>query len=199
MIGTHEMVRGCFAGRVWAVGGILIRFLEGHVVFFEGTVDLIGGDMDKPKRCSLGRRSLIHITEDRFKQPKCADDVCLNKALGARDRTVNMSFCGTVNDRARFMLREHTRNKGGIANVSSNKPMTPVAFGTRQVFQVTGIGELVDVNNGLLLVFQPVEHKIGTDKSRPTCDANAHDQNKFATTPAISAIWKRICETSFAI
>jgi len=60
--------------------------------------------------------------------------------------------------------------RGTIANVDLSKTMLGIALQRPESTQVTGIGQLIDIDNGLVTLGKPIENKIGPDKTGTTCD-----------------------------
>lgn len=77
-----------------------------------------------------------------------------------------MGLGGKVDDGARLMLSQQALDQGGISNVALHKNMARITLQGRQILQVTGIGQLVEVDHGFIRMRQPVEHKIGADEAR---------------------------------
>jgi hypothetical protein len=48
--------------------------------------------------------------------------------------------------------------------------MAGVAFEAGVVFEIAGVGEFVEIDDGLIVASQPVEHKIGADEAGTTSD-----------------------------
>jgi hypothetical protein len=81
-----------------------------------------------------------------------------------------MGFGGKV-DHGIHPLFEDFADQAVIANVSLDEFMTGVPFDTLQIFEIAGIGELVEVKNpALRIVLQHKPDEIGSDKSRSACD-----------------------------
>jgi len=61
-----------------------------------------------------------------------------------------MAFSGEVNDGARFVFVEQTRYQIGIANVTTYERMPCVTLQAGKVLQITGVGEFVEIDNGIV-------------------------------------------------
>ena len=61
-----------------------------------------------------------------------------------------MALCSEVNDGARFVFVEQTRYQVSIANVATYERMSWVALQAGKVLQITGVGEFVEIDNGIV-------------------------------------------------
>ncbi len=114
------------------------------------------------------------ITPHRFEQAEGADDVGLNELARAMDGAVHMAFCGEVDHRARLVLGQQAADQGGIADVALHQLMTSIALQAGQSLGVTRVGELVEVDDGLIAGGQPVEHEVGANKTCAAGHKNCH-------------------------
>ena len=85
------------------------------------------------------------------------------------DGSVDVALGGKMHDRARLVLRQQLRDQLGVADVAVDEGMALVSLDSRQVAEVAGVGQLVEIDDGLVLAGQPVKDKIGAYESRAAC------------------------------
>ena len=109
-----------------------------------------------------------------FQQTKGAHHIGLYKLAGAMDRTIHMALRRKVHNGLGLMLLEQCGNDGSVANIGLGKRMSFVVGNAGEITEIARVGERIDVKQGRALAGQPVQHKISTDKPRPTSNQN-HD------------------------
>ena len=111
---------------------------------------------------------------DFFKQIKSADNIGLDKVFRAMDRSINMAFSGEVEHCARLVFGQQTGYQGAVANVAVHKEMPRVAIQRRKRFQIACVGQLVEVDDGLVGLGQPVKDKVCANEAGCAGDENSH-------------------------
>ena len=96
-----------------------------------------------------------------LQKPESTDHVGLDEVLGAMDGAVHMRLGRKVDDGAWPVLGQQARDQRTVANVAMHKHMARIALQAGQVVQVAGVGELVEVEHGLVRAAEPVEHEVG--------------------------------------
>ena len=77
-----------------------------------------------------------------------------------------MAFRGEVHHVIDVVLVKQTLNRLFVANVRLNKDIIRVVFHALQVFQITGIGQLVHIDDLDVAVFvQHINHEVRADKA----------------------------------
>lgn len=76
-----------------------------------------------------------------------------------------MAFGGEIDDGARLVRGQQIADQIAVADVAANEDMAVIAVQPLQRIQIAGIGQLVEIDDRLIEVFQPVENKIPTDES----------------------------------
>ena len=121
------MVTGGLACTVGAVGLVAVGFCKGRIGFGQRTIDLVGGDVQKPEAAFCRSPPLWAITligqgrpkaSHRLQQAEGAHDVGLNELTGAMDGAVHMAFGGKVDHRAGLVLGQQAADQVGIADVA---------------------------------------------------------------------------------
>ncbi len=75
-----------------------------------------------------------------------------------------MTFGGKVN----YPIRagHHLFNQRGVTDITSNKRIGRMLVDATEIFQITGVGEFIKINNLVgRMVFQPIMNKIGANKT----------------------------------
>ena len=85
-----------------------------------------------------------------------------------------MAFRGKVQDGARLVFVEQSRQQIEISDVALDENMAWVALQAGQILQVTGIGQLVEIKNRLIALGEPVQHEIAADEPGTAGYENGH-------------------------
>ena len=93
------------------------------------------------------RGQVAPIVEAGAQKLEHADDIGLDKFLGAGDRAVDMGFGGEVHDHVGLKFRDRPRHGGVIADVGAQKGETRIFRDGRERIQIAGVGELIDDEN----------------------------------------------------
>ena len=83
-----------------------------------------------------------------------------------------MAFGREIEHGARAVLLQQPGQQGAVADIPLHEHMARVALEAGEIVQVAGVGQLVEIDNGLVMGRKPVEYKIGTDKTCAACDQN---------------------------
>ena len=191
--GAHQVVAGGLAGAVGAVGFVAMGFGKGRIVLGQRAVDLIGGNMQKAERGLVGLRQSRPIPTHCLEQAEGAHNIGLDELAWAMNGSVDMTFGGKVHHCAWLVFKQQSRNQRSVANVALHKHVAGIALQAGQGFEVSGVSELVEVDNGLALCSKPVEHEIGTDKAGTPCYKNIHFHFKSKQTSLIHFLMEYFC------
>lgn len=165
MPGANEMIASSFTGTVGAIRFVLIGFREGWIFFRQRTIDFVGGNMQEAEGSLLSFWQVVPVTTHRFEQVKGADDVGLDKFTRAMDGAIDVAFSGEVDDGTRFGIGQQVGNQATVTDAATNELVTWIAFEFFKVLEVTGVGEQVEVNDGLVTLLEPVEDKVRANKA----------------------------------
>jgi hypothetical protein len=83
-----------------------------------------------------------------------------------------MAFGSKIDHRARLVLRQQLRQQSAVTNIALHKNVARIALQAGQIVQVARIGELVEVDNRLVVACQPVEDEVGANKACAASDKN---------------------------
>jgi hypothetical protein len=76
-----------------------------------------------------------------------------------------MALRREIYDRSHAMFSQHARDQIEIANVRLDEYMALVVLYRTKVFEVPGVRQLVEIDNGFVALFEPVENEVRADKS----------------------------------
>jgi len=81
---------------------------------------------------------------------------------------------GEVEHGARLVRSQQLRHQLGVVDVALDENVPCIAAQAVEVAQIAGVGELVEVDDGLVLLCQPLQHEVGADEAR-----SAGNQDQF--------------------
>ena len=110
------------------------------------------------------------IGAHRLQQLKGADNVGLDERFGATDGMIDMAFCSKVENSPRPVAGEQAIEQQAVCNVTVDEQMARVMLQSRQRFKVAGIGELIEVDDRLIMPSEPIQDEVGTDEAGTACD-----------------------------
>jgi hypothetical protein len=105
------------------------------------------------------------VLEGAFEQVVGALDVGADEVAGPVYRAVDVGFGCEIDDRARLMFREQTRDESAVCDVPVNEDVALVAFEGDQVLGIACVSERVEVHHALIAPAQPFEHEVRTDEA----------------------------------
>ncbi|MNM78831.1 hypothetical protein D3C81_907490 [compost metagenome] len=85
-----------------------------------------------------------------------------------------MGLGGKVDDRARLVLLQQAGYQFGVADVAVHEDVALVALQTTQGLQVACVSQLVEVDHGLVIAGQPVQHEVRANEACTTSYQNSH-------------------------
>ena len=85
-----------------------------------------------------------------------------------------MRFGREVDDGTGLVLGQQAFEQGGVANVALHEDVAGVALHAIEVVQVASVGELVEVDHGLVAVGYPVKHEVGANEAGAASYQNCH-------------------------
>ena len=77
-----------------------------------------------------------------------------------------------IDHRARSVLGQQLAHQGAVANIALHEHMPGIVLERGQGFQIARVSELVQVQHWLIALREPIQYKIGADKTGPACDEN---------------------------
>jgi hypothetical protein len=115
----------------------------------------------------------------RLQQREGAFDVRLDEGTRAVDASVDVALGGEVQHGARAVLGQQAVDERAITDVAVHEDMPCVALQRGQVAQVAGVGEGVEIDDGLVALRQPVEDEVAADEA----GASGHEEGHFGALP----------------
>ena len=138
-------------------------------------IHLIGGDVVEAEGLFARLRQARPVGAGGFQQAVGADDIGLDKRRRAVDGTVDMGFGGQVHDGVRLKLRQRGANRRLIDYIGLQELVARVIRDAGQGLQVTGVGQLVEVEHLVLGVVEQMADQCRANKARATGDQNTHE------------------------
>ena len=96
------------------------------------------------------------------------------------DGAIHMALSGKIDDRIWLVMVQQLADKQRIPNIAPDKNMLGIPIKRRQITDVAGIGELVEVDDPLPRS-APGQHIAGTDKPRASGYKNCLHSDTFQT------------------
>jgi len=95
-----------------------------------------------------------------IQQVNCSDDIGVNKVKRGKNRTVNMTFGGKMNDAIGNMLFEDSFKVICVEDISFLKKLVWRMFNVPKILQVPGVRQCIQVNNPVAGIFRnkPAHH-----------------------------------------
>src|SRR4051812_8961950 len=128
--------------------------------------------MDETEGAALFLRQVAPIGARRLQQPESAHDVRLDEGFGSVDGAVDVRLGCEVDDCPRLVCGQQAAHKILVGDIAFNEDVPLVILQGPQIFAVTGIGQLVQIDDGLAARSQPVQYKVGAYKASPSSNQN---------------------------
>ena len=170
--GAHQVVGRGFACAVGAVGFIGVSFCKGRGIFSQSAIDLVGADVQEAEGGLVILWQTTPVGPHGFQEAEGAHHISLDEVLRAVDGAVDVAFRREVEHRARAVLGQQPVDEGAITQVALHEGVSRIALQADEVFHVAGVGEFVEVDNGLVADSQPVEYEITANEAGTAGDEN---------------------------
>ena len=141
--------------------------LHKEAVRAQSAVHLIGGHLQVLLALfpSLGI-GVVPCLLGALQQVDGAHHVALHKNFGVLDGAVHVALGGKVDDVIEIVLLEQAFHQLLVADIALHEHMAGVALHVLQVFQIAGVGQLIQIDQqDLRVLFEHIMHKVGTDKT----------------------------------
>ena len=106
--------------------------------------------MDEAETGALGSVRFGPVAAGRFEQAERADDIGLDKGRRSRDGPVDMGLRREMDHSVGFELAEEGLDCRPIADVGMHEAVAGMSGDIAQGFERARIGELVDIENGIV-------------------------------------------------
>jgi hypothetical protein len=100
-----------------------------------------------------------------FKHCERPEQVGLHEGCGSVDRPVDVALGSEVHDGVGLVLREDCAECGGIAEIDMFEGVVRIAFKIGERLGITGIAQLIEVDDGFALLFNEQTNEIGSDEA----------------------------------
>jgi hypothetical protein len=174
VVGPHQVVARGLAGRIRAVGLVGMALGEGRRVRGERAVDLVGAHVQEAERGLVVRAQAAPVGSGRFEQAEGAQHVGAHELARAVDAAVHMALGGEVDDGARPVFGQQLVQQDALADVALHEHMPAVAAQAVEVVQVAGVGERVEIDDGLGPADEPVVDEVAADEAGAAGDKEGH-------------------------
>ena len=121
--------------------------------------------MQKSEFSLFFRRQFPKISSNGFQKLEGSFDVRTNELCWAQNGPIYVTLCGKMDDRPRALFIQNAPDVRTVDDISANELEAAVPLDRYQVFHVPRIGQLIKDHNRSALFGQPLQHKIGTDKT----------------------------------
>ena len=83
-----------------------------------------------------------------------------------------MAFGSKVNNGSRLVLGQQAVQQNTVTDIALYEKVALIALQALQIVQITGVGQFVKIDHGLVRACQPVQHKVRADKAGASGDEN---------------------------
>jgi hypothetical protein len=130
----------------------------------QGAVDLVGGDMKETDR------SFVENLPHRLEEDESPKDIGFHEGAGIFNGSVHMGFGSKVHD-GLHPIADPLLYSRGIHNVPSGEMVTGRVGEIGEVFQISSISQLVDIDQRILWMgLQKIANKVASDEPATPCD-----------------------------
>ena len=166
------MVAGRLARRIGTVGEVRVGLTERRVGGAERPEDLVGRHVEEPERVALGGSQAAPVGAGRLQETEGADDVRGDELPRTVNRAVDVALRREMDDRPHAVFGEESLHERLIADVATDERVPGVAVEGGEIAHVPGVGELVEVDDRLVVGREPVEDEVAADESGAAGDEN---------------------------
>ena len=132
--------------------------------------------MQKSEGFLLLLAKAVPVGAGSLEEGEGADDIRLDELSRTVDGAVDVGLSRKVDDGAGAVLGEKFGDEFGIADIAANEGMLGIPLKVCEVLEIPCVGELVEVDDGILLECDPIEDEVGTDESGAAGDDDGgHD------------------------
>ena len=163
-VGENQQISRCFTSSIGAArfewGIFAETFPSGGAAIY-----LVGADLDK-ERQPINSRS--------FQQNVRPYNIGLEEGVGMFDAAIHMSFRGEIDDGSETALQQLVHHRC-LGDVPAHKAVVVVVGHIGEIFQVTGVGEFVQVSDfEIVTLAEQVVYKVRADEAGTACDQKLH-------------------------
>jgi len=126
--------------------------------------------MEEAKRLLIASRQALPVFMRGIEQLKGSHHIRPDKLLGAEDRPIHMRLGGEVNHRFRLVFAKEAGNQLAIRDVAVHEDVARIAVQRRQIQQIAGVREAIQIHDALRFVDEPLQNEIGPNESGASRD-----------------------------
>ena len=157
--------------------------MEGWVIRSKRPIYLVCGDMQKPELIVRRSTQPRPVGSRFFEQAERAIYIGADEVVRSLNRAIDVALGREVHNRLRPMRDQQLCNEFAIANVTLQKPVSPVRSDAGQIRGISRVGQLIDINDGCGFRSKPLQDEIRSDESRATGDKNDVSLHEDERTP----------------
>jgi hypothetical protein len=134
--------------------------------------------MQKAKTLSILDREGGPVRPRFFEERERSIDVRVNKIVRTADGAIHVAFGSEVYDRRGPVCIQGLPNLRAIRNICVNERIAPIGRHALKISEVSGVRQLVQINNAHRLILHLLQDEVRSDKARPAGDKNpiAHER-----------------------
>lgn len=174
------MIAGRLGCRIGAVRRIRGGLREGGLAGAERSVYLIRGNVQETESVPPFFGQLFPPFQYAAQEGAGSEDIGADKCIRVMDGAIHMALSGKIDDRIGLVMVQQLADKQRIPNIAPDKNMLGIPIKRRQITDVAGIGELVEVDDPLPRS-APGQHIAGTDNPRASGYKNCLHSDTFQT------------------
>ena len=159
------MIAGRLGCRIGAVRRIRGGLREGGLAGAERPVYLIRGNVQETESVPPFFGQLFPPFQYAAQEGAGSEDIGADKRIRVMDGAIHMALSGKIDDRIGLVMVQQLADEQRIPNIAPDKNMFGIPINGRQVTDISGIGELVEIDDPLPRG-APGQHIAGTDKPR---------------------------------
>lgn len=174
------MIAGRLGCRIGAVRRIRGGLREGGLAGAKRPVYLIRGNVQETESVPPFFGQLFPPFQYATQEGAGSKDIGADKRIRIMDGTIDMALSGKIDDRIGLVMVQQLADEQRIPDIAPDKNMLGIPIKGRQVTDISGIGELVEIDDPLPRG-APGQHIAGTDKPRASGYKNCLHSDTFQT------------------
>src|SRR5882672_10314166 len=130
--------------------------------------------MQEPEVLASRRRLLFQPRARFLEQREGAEDIGLNELSGPVNGTIDVALRGEVNDGAWRVSFEEAPHQFPVADIPVDEHVRRVVLERQEIRRIARVGELVQVDDRVCALSEPVQDKIRTYEAGTACHQDGH-------------------------
>ena len=172
VIGANQVVRPSLGSRVRAVGRVRAALIKWCVLGAERSVDFIRGHVQETECLLLRGGEFRPVSPCFFNQAEGPINVSTDEIIRTADRAVDVAFRCEMNDCSRRGLLQERTKALAVTYVSLVKRIERLADEAAQIFRISGVSKLIEVNERRFFFSNPLQGEVRSDEARAASNQN---------------------------